>query len=707
MNPPFESSPAIKRITVVIPVYGDWKSLKSCALSVLAHAPASEFDVLFVNDCGPEADVIEERLLSLIGEREAVRYERNEQNLGFGQTCNRAVFELDETDNDILLLNSDAEITAGSLQEMREVLALSERHAVVCPRSNDATIASMPVHMGDPDEIPRRQVERSKVVFESLATNLPRYYIAPVAVGFCMLVRRSVIENYGFFDEAFGKGYNEENDFCSRINLRGYSSIIANHAFVSHLGSQSFGKEKRRELDRANARTLLKRFPYFDRAVATFVRTAYVPEDRFADLLVAEERKAKILIDLHHMSLVFDGSTRNAISFLTYVQSLSEAMPFDVTVAAQEDAIEFFHLRDFGFKVVLYGSLVEVFDVGVAIAPITSFSQLVTLNRHCMRWIVTFLDVIALRSWDLRMMDTMRVEAVRGGLQWADRIVAISRATLQDASAYFPDLASELESKTIVIHQGSATATMASTDDVEGVPAMRLPESDGYIFVVGNAFPHKQVQESLSVLSGGPADVVALGSTDVAKKFPELNVLPAGKLSSSQIKELYRRSAVVVFPSAYEGFGLPLLEAAEFGKPIVLFDTQVGRELTAELGLANRVEFFSVFRELEDAVTRARALGPGANDQKVRSISEYNAELWKQIVLEAQTKIDLARLTSRDEALRLLPMLWDEFSNKLSGTAEEIRHIKESNVFRLARLIARAAKPVRLVFPKRKSLVRS
>ena len=35
-------------------------------------------------------------------------------------------------------------------------------------------------------------------------------------------------------------GYNEKNDYIMRANRRGYSSVLANHAFVAHLGKASF-----------------------------------------------------------------------------------------------------------------------------------------------------------------------------------------------------------------------------------------------------------------------------------------------------------------------------------------------------------------------------------------------------------------------------------------------------------------------------------
>lgn len=80
-----------KHITVVVPVYGDWSTLKICIKSLQKHLPSSH-RVLLINDCGPEADLIESNILSAIKGYENFGYERNSINLGFVKTCNRAVF---------------------------------------------------------------------------------------------------------------------------------------------------------------------------------------------------------------------------------------------------------------------------------------------------------------------------------------------------------------------------------------------------------------------------------------------------------------------------------------------------------------------------------------------------------------------------------------------------------------------------------------
>jgi len=247
-----------KKVTVVIPVYADWESLSQCIASLKEHLDARH-QVLLVNDCGPEVDKMEQHILAAIKGLKNFSYERNPENLGFVKTCNRAAMELDDTDNDILLLNSDTVVTAGFLEEMLEVLYLIDRHGAVSPRSSNATIATIPFRLLD--KAPRDDLTYTKKVHDKVKDHLPRFTVAPVAPGFCMLIRRSLIRNFGLFDEIYGRGYNEENDFCMRINRYGYSCVLSNRALVYHLESRSFGKATRIELEAKNARILIGRYP--------------------------------------------------------------------------------------------------------------------------------------------------------------------------------------------------------------------------------------------------------------------------------------------------------------------------------------------------------------------------------------------------------------------------------------------------------------
>jgi len=82
----------------------------------------------------------------------------------------------------------------------------------------------------------------------------------PFLNGFCLLLRRSVLEDVGLFDEdAFGRGYGEENDYCLRAGRAGWELAVADDAYVVHRVGRSYTEERRRPLSRAAHETLLAR----------------------------------------------------------------------------------------------------------------------------------------------------------------------------------------------------------------------------------------------------------------------------------------------------------------------------------------------------------------------------------------------------------------------------------------------------------------
>jgi len=81
------------------------------------------------------------------------------------------------------------------------------------------------------------------------------------------------------------------------------------------------------------------------------------------------------------------------------------------------------------------------------------------------------------------------------------------------------------------------------------------------------------------VLAGPPGWGPALETA----ALPAGAVLSAGYLDTPDLRRLVAGAAVLAFPSVYEGFGLPPLEAFAAGVPVVASDLPVVREVTGEL----------------------------------------------------------------------------------------------------------------------------
>ncbi|WP_278312754.1 glycosyltransferase [Lolliginicoccus levis] len=261
-----------RRLSVIVPVFGDWDSLQHNIASVcgdLAGNPAC--DVYYVNDCGPQADELERRILAAIEGIDNVHYARNPRNLGFVGNCNNAALNLVDQASDVLLLNSDTIVTSGFAEEMQRVLyAEGMRFGAVTSRSNAATIFSVPMN----EQLP---MEQAYVHYLDVVDGLPQWYEAPVAHGFCMMIRREVIRELGLFDEAYGKGYGEENDFCMRIRRQGWRCAVANRSFVFHFRARSFTPKTRDVQVSANEKILDSRYPEYRQLVRQYKESVTEP----------------------------------------------------------------------------------------------------------------------------------------------------------------------------------------------------------------------------------------------------------------------------------------------------------------------------------------------------------------------------------------------------------------------------------------------
>ena len=77
------------------------------------------------------------------------------------------------------------------------------------------------------------------------AAAVPVYPDLPTGVGFCLYLRRALLDDDRLLRRAaFGAGYGEENDLCLRAAKAGWRNVLADNAFVVHTGGRSFAGQQ-------------------------------------------------------------------------------------------------------------------------------------------------------------------------------------------------------------------------------------------------------------------------------------------------------------------------------------------------------------------------------------------------------------------------------------------------------------------------------
>ncbi|WP_427115758.1 glycosyltransferase family 4 protein [Pseudarthrobacter scleromae] len=220
-------------------------------------------------------------------------------------------------------------------------------------------------------------------------------------------------------------------------------------------------------------------------------------------------------------------------------------------------------LKTFGQKLISLGGP----------APIAKLNQVVVLfDASVFRYPSTF--SFAFRLWYKIMYFVLS--------RTARRLVTIS-----DFSAL------EISSVLGISKSRFAVATCGA-DHAEKVksesPGLSLPER--FVVCIGTIAPRKNLIPVIQALSSRGIKTVVVGAVGNPRVFSAAqsslnleNLTFAGRLSDSEVTWLLERAEALVFPSLYEGFGLPLLEAQVAGCPVVSSNAASMPEVLRDSGL--------------------------------------------------------------------------------------------------------------------------
>lgn len=232
------------RVDVIVVTHQSREHVGPCLDSVAASGGVSDVDVVVIDNASDDGTAAVAR-----AHASAPRVVANRRNRGFAAACNQGIAA---TSGDyVLLLNPDARLRPDTLSRLVGHLDAHPAAAIAGPRllnedgalqpqiSATGLFPSFPQALHEYTRLGRLR-PASRWHAEYFLTRWDRRTTRTVAMiqGACLLVRRSVLEELGAFDERFFL-YFEETDLCKRVADRGWETHYVGDATAVHIGSQS------------------------------------------------------------------------------------------------------------------------------------------------------------------------------------------------------------------------------------------------------------------------------------------------------------------------------------------------------------------------------------------------------------------------------------------------------------------------------------
>lgn len=224
----------------------------------------------------------------------------------------------------------------------------------------------------------------------------------------------------------------------------------------------------------------------------------------------------------------------------------------------------------------------------------------------------------------------------RRTIRRARRVIAVSQATARDLEALYGVPCEKIS----VVPNGVSEDWWpdAGSDPAEVAASFGLP-SARFILFVGGAEPrknHAALMDAFArwrmvgdshclVVVGNPHH--RIGDVDAtARRFGiQSRVKVLGRVSGADLRRLYSCATVFVFPSIYEGFGMPVLEAMACGAPVITADTTALPEVVGDAALLVNPRDPDALAEAMRRVIEDREL---REDLRARGLARAAAFTW-------------------------------------------------------------------------------
>lgn len=589
-------------VDIIIPVYNqhDWQYelFKKCLTAVLSFSVNVPYRIIIIDDASTDQK-LQDYLTYLKSRFTNVVVLRNSVNVGFLPSVNRG---LEYSDKDVVILNSDAVVTYDWLAKIQAVAYSSDKIATVTPLSNNATICSVP-NICEANQIPSGYNihEFGTLVAKAAEKVGVYYYTIPMGIGYCMYLKREVINKIGVLCTDFGRGYEEEVDLCLRAFEKGYKHVAIPSVFVYHAGTACTDNQLANQLEHKNWELVVKRHPCYPELVSQFVakNPLFDVQNAIRESIDPDRiEPLRIGIDAQLLKRVnWTGSERYIKELITGLVNLDCPGNIAYTVFSSANRLDECYINRERFvrkyaqdtSDILWDSDYYAADVFHRTFQCYNALDLLSLVK-AKASVISILDLISYHHPDY-FVTPAEYENYRGiaklSAEISDRVIAISehgKTDLVNCLGINPD-------KVDVIYPAILdTSRFRKIEDLTIKAAFKAKYNlnRDYLLYVATTFPHKNHEVLISayesLLKEMAYDIDTLPDLVLIGPDTHLHRKRILVARASRVKEkvhfmdyvpdddmplFYNCASLFVFPSLYEGFGLPILEAMACEVPII------------------------------------------------------------------------------------------------------------------------------------------
>ena len=219
-----------RKTSIIIVTYNNLEYTKNCLDNIKKYTDPSSYEIIVIDNNSTD------ETRKYLKKRKDIKVIFNDSNLGFPKACNQGIKQK-EKDNDVLLLNNDTIVTTNWLNNLKTCLYSKDdigAAGAVCNQNENRQGVDFSY-----DDLEKMQ----QFALENNISNPARWEEKIFLIGFCLLIKKEVIDNLKTLDEAYSPGYIEDNDLSLRIVKLDYKLMLCHDCFIHHFLGTAFRKD--------------------------------------------------------------------------------------------------------------------------------------------------------------------------------------------------------------------------------------------------------------------------------------------------------------------------------------------------------------------------------------------------------------------------------------------------------------------------------